>query len=237
MTDFSFDRQAAVDGIKTVFPLAVPGIPFGLVLGLVITTENIDPLAGWSSSWLMMAGASQLAALNLIADGTSAAVIIVTVLLINSRHAMYSAALRPKFSGMPAKFRLFAPYLLIDQTFAIADTAPELEGSTLRYRMWHFLGTGALVWSLWQISVALGIFVGDVVREEWSLTFAVPLLFTGLLALSVKSRPGVVAAVVAGFVAVAGRDLPQGSGLLLAIVLGVFAAGLADSQLNKAAAE
>ncbi len=150
---------------------------------------------------------------------------------------MYSAALRPKFSGMPAKFRLFAPYLLIDQTFAIADTAPELEGSTLRYRMWHFLGTGALVWSLWQISVALGIFVGDVVREEWSLTFAVPLLFTGLLALSVKSRHGVVAAVVAGFVAVAGRDLPQGSGLLLAIVLGVFAAGLADSQLNKAAAE
>ncbi len=84
MTDFSFDRQAAVDGIKTVFPLAVPGIPFGLVLGLLITTENIDPFAGWSSSWLMMAGASQLAALNLIADGTSAAVIIVTVLLINS---------------------------------------------------------------------------------------------------------------------------------------------------------
>lgn len=235
MTDFSFDRRAFVDGITTIFPLAIPGVPFGLVLGLIITTNEIDPWAGWSSSWLILAGASQLAALNLIADGASAAVIIVSVLLINSRHIMYSAALRPKFVGMPAKFRYLAPYFLIDQCFAVADTAPELEGSSLRYRMWHYLGGGAFLWTMWVVSVAIGILVGDVVREEWSLSFAVPLLFTGLLALSVKNRPGLVAAVVAGSVAVAGRDLPQGSGLLLGIVLGVAAAGIAEGRLEKAA--
>lgn len=232
MEDFSFDRRGFVDGIRAVFPLIVPGIPFGLVLGLTITANNIDPLAGWSSSWLIFAGSAQLVAFNLIDDGASATVIIVSVLLINSRHAMYSAALRPKFIAMPSKFRLLGPYFLLDQCFAVADTAPELENSKPPYRMWHFLGTGVLTWSIWLTSVAIGIMVGDVIREEWSLTFTVPLMFTGLLALSVKDRPGVLAAVVAGAVAVLGRELPQGSGLLLAIVLGVLAAGIAENQLE-----
>lgn len=234
MTDFSFDRQAVLDGFRAIVPLAIPGIPFGLVLGLLVTTNDIDPLAGWSASWLILAGASQLAALNLVADDASIAVIIVSVLLINSRHIMYSAALRPKFVGMPRRFRYLAPYFLIDQVFAVADTAPELEGSSLRYRMWHFLAAGLVVWTFWVGSVALGIFAGDIVREEWSLNFAVPLLFTGLLALSVKNRPGLVAAVVAGSLAIIGRDLPQGSGLLLAIVLGVVAAGVSESRFAGA---
>ena len=232
MTDFSFDRSAAIDGARTVFPLVIPGIPFGLVLGFIIKSEGIDLLAGWSSSWLMLAGASQLAALNLLADGASAIVIITSVLLINSRHAMYSAVLRPKFAEMPRWFRTFAPYLLIDQLFAVADSAPELEGSTPRYRMWHYLGGGAAVWSMWQIAVAVGIFVGDVVREEWSLSFAVPILFTGLLVLSVKDRPGIIAAVVAAAVAVAGRDLPQGAGLILGIIAGVLVAGTISARLE-----
>lgn len=232
MTDFSFDRRAAVDGAKTVFPLVIPGIPFGLVLGFIVKSEGIDLLAGWSTSWLIFAGSSQLAALNLVSEGASAIVIISSVLLINSRHAMYSAVLRPKFADMPRWFRTFAPYLLIDQLFAVADSAPELEGSSLRYRMWHYLGGGAAVWGMWQVAVALGILVGDIVREEWSLNFAVPVLFTGLLVLSVKDRPGVIAAVVAAGVAVAGRDLPQGAGLILGIIFGVAVAGTVSARLE-----
>lgn len=219
-----------------MFPLVIPGIPFGLVLGFIVKTEGIDLLAGWSSSWLIFAGSSQLAALNLVAEGASAIVIIASVLLINSRHAMYSAVLRPKFTEMPRWFRTFAPYLLIDQLFAVAESAPELEGSTARYRMWHYLGGGAAVWSMWQVAVAVGIFAGDIVRDEWSLDFAVPVLFTGLLVLSVKDRPGIVAAVVAATVAVAGRDLPQGAGLILGIIVGVIVAGSVSAHLEKRAA-
>ena len=43
-------------------------------------------------------------------------------------------------------------------------------------------------------------------------------------------RAGVVAATVGGIVAVLGADLPQGSGVLLAIVLGVTAGGLMDAH-------
>lgn len=233
MHGHAFDRQAVIDGIRRIAPLSVPGLPFGLVLGLIIRDGGIDALAGWSSSWLIFAGAAQLAALSLLAEDASAAVIIVTVLFINSRHAMYSAALKARFADLPTWFRILGPYLLLDQLFAITESTSELETSTGRYRLWHYLGAGAFIWLVWQLAVALGVFVGDIVDEDWSLTFAVPLLFGGLLILAVKDRPGIVAAVVASIVALLGRELPQGSGLLLAIIVGVAAAGVAERFLSE----
>jgi outer membrane lipoprotein SlyB len=50
--------------------------------------------------------------------------------------------------------------------------------------------------------------------------------------ISITNRAGVVAAVVGAVVAVLGADLPQGSGVLLAIVLGVVAGGIADTRLG-----
>jgi len=230
--DLSFDRAAALQGMKRILPLIVPGIPFGFLIGFIIHDEGLPLFAGWSSSWIIFAGSSQLVALNLIADGTSAAVIIVSVFFINSRHAMYSAALRSRFAMYPTWFRILGPYLLLDQQFAVADTAPDLEDPTPRYRLWHFMGAGLMTWSIWQILVAAGMFLGNVVREEWSLSFAVPILFLGLMVLSIRDRPGIVSAVVATIVVLAGRDLPQGSGLLLAIVLGVAAGAIAETRLE-----
>ncbi len=235
MQDLTFQKDAFLDGMKRVFPLSVPGIPFGFVIGVLIAEEQLLPsFASWASSWVIFAGAAQLAALALLAENASAIIVIATVFLINSRHAMYSATLRGRFSDYPLPTRVLMSYLLIDQQFAVTETAPELEAPTRRYRLWHFLGGGTLLWSIWQTTVALGIVLGSVVREEWQLSFAVPLLFLGLLVLSLKDRPGVVAAIVGAVVAVAGRNLPQGSGLLLAIILGVAAAGFL-SERNHAA--
>lgn len=228
--DLSFDRRAALDGMATMWPLMIPGIPVGVVLGLAIREEGLPLLAGWSTSWIIFAGASQLAAINLIAQGASSLVIIATVIAINARHIIYSAALRGRFAPYPTWIRATVPYLLIDQQFAAAETAPELVDPTPRYRLWHFLGGGALLWTVWQVAVALGIAIGDFVREEWQLIFSVPILFLGLMVLSLRSKPTVVAAVVAGAVAVFARGLPQGSGLLLAIFLGAAAGVIAEGQ-------
>lgn len=234
--DLRFDRRAFFAGVKAIAPLGIPGVPFGFVIGFIIQDEGLPTFAGWSTSWIIFAGSSQLAAINLLAEGASAIVIVVTVLLINSRHAMYSAALRSRFSMYPQWLRIVLPYFLIDQAFAVADTAPELADPTPGYRMWHFIGSGAFMWTMWQTAVATGIFVGDVIREEWALNFAVPILFLGLMVLSLKSRPAVVAAVVGAAVAVAAQSFPQGSGLLLAIILGVIAGGVAEVRLERSTA-
>lgn len=233
MREYSFDRRAALDGARRIAPLAAPGVPFGLVLGVLIRDSGIDVLAGWSSGFIIFAGAAQLAALNLLADDASALVIILTVVFINARHAMYSAALRPRFATFPTWFRWIGPYFLLDQQFAVAESTPELRNAEPRYVIWHWLGAGTVLWSIWMLSMTAGVIVGDIVDEGWSLNFAVPLLFGGLLVLAVKDRPGALAATVAAVIAVVGQDLPQGSGLLLAIVVGVVVGGMAEQARSS----
>jgi predicted branched-subunit amino acid permease len=223
-----FDRAAFVAGIRDILPIAVPAIPFGLVLGLAIGDSGLATFAAWSSSWLIFAGASQLAAIELLAQQAGAAVVMVTVGFINSRHLMYSAALRSRMAGFPTWFRVVGPYFLIDQSFAVANAQPD--GIDDRTRMWHYFGTAALLWTVWQTSVATGIAMGDLIRPEWQLPFAVPLLFGGLMILSITNRAGVAAAVVGASVALLAAELPQGSGVLLAIVAGVTAGAVVEGR-------
>ena len=233
MTDLSFDQRAARAGIKAIWPLIIPGIPVGLVVGLVVAERGVPTFLGWSTSWIIFAGSSQLAAVELIADGASATVIILTVFFINARHFIYSAALRQRWSIYPLWVRILAPYVLIDQQFAVAETAPELVDPTPRYRLWHFLGAGAFIWSIWQLAVTVGILVGDLVQEEWQLIFSVPILFLGLMILSIRNRASVAAAVAGGVIALLGRDLPQGAGLLLAIIIGMTIGAVVDQRIEQ----
>ena len=231
--DLGFDRRAALDGVKAIWPLMIPGIPVGLVVGLVVTERGVPTVLGYSTSWIIFAGSSQLAAVELLADSASAIVIILTVFFINARHIIYSAGLRERFSLYPAWVRIIAPYLLTDQQFAVAETVPELVAPTPRYRLWHFLGAGIFMWSLWQLSVVAGILIGDIVRDEWQLIFSVPILFLGLMVLSIRNQSSVAAAFVGGTIALLAQDLPSGSGLLLAIILGMTVGALIDHQVEQ----
>ncbi len=212
----------------------IPGIPVGLVVGLVVAERGVPAFLGWSTSWIIFAGSSQLAAVELIGEGAGPTVIILTVFFINARHIIYSAAMRDRFAVYPLWVRVVAPYLLIDQQFAVAETAPELVNPTPQYRLWHFVGAGIFMWTIWQLAVGTGVIVGDLVREEWQLIFSVPVLFLGLMVLSIKNQAGAAAAVTGGVIAVLGQDLPQGSGLLLAIIIGMAVGALVEQRSSAA---
>lgn len=228
-----WDPQGARDGVRDLLPMAPPVPIFGLVLGLLITeSEVVTKLAGWSASFIVYGGASQLAALLVLDAGGSALFTVITILVVNARHMMYSAALQERFAGAPAWFRWFGPYLLSDQVFAISEQRPDSD--TMAYRVSHFMAGGILWFSLWLVTVGVGIFVGNVIPESWSLDFAVPLLFLALLINALRDRPGIVAAAVSGVIAVVGRDLePAGLGLLGGAICGITVAAMLDLRLEQ----
>ena len=220
------------DGLTDLAPLAPPVPFFGLVLGVLIAESAVvGELAGWSSSWLVFGGASQLAAILVLDEGGSALLAVATILVVNARHAMYSAALQPRYRNAPRWFRRAGPYVLVDQVFAIVEPRPDSD--PMPYRVSHFLSAGIFWLVLWNASVALGIAVGNVVPDSWSLDFAVPLLFLGLLVNALRDRPGLVAAGVSGTIAVIGRRWePAGLGLLAGAVTGVAVAAALDHRLR-----
>ncbi len=232
-----WDRSAAIDGIRALLPLALPAPFFGLVLGVQIgESPLVDNTAGWASSWLIFGGASQLAAVTLLNAGGSAVLAVLTVLAINSRHIMYSAALQPRFRDAPLWFRYIGPYVLVDQVFATSDARSD--DDSMAYRVSFYLVSGVCWFLLWNLSVLAGILVGNVVPASWSFDFAVPLMFLGLMVNALKDRPGIVAAAISGVIAVMARDLePAGSGLLVGALCGMTVAALLDWRLESGSDE
>lgn len=214
-------RQGVIDAL----PLVVPAIPFGLVIGLAITTSGMNGFVGWSSSWLIFGGAAQLTVITLLGSGVAVAAAVGTALVVNARHLMYSAALAPTFQSQPRWFRWLGPYLLIDQQFALTSVRPEEEPGRFRT---YYLAAGATFWSLWQMAVALGLLIGPVVPEEWNLEFAIPILFIGLLVIGIDHWPKVVAAAVGAGVTYLAAGMPNRTGLLVGAFVGILAGAIAE---------
>ncbi len=202
-------------------------IPFGLITGVTAANSEIGTFLAWATSWIIFAGAAQLATLDLFNAGAASVVIIATALTINARHFMYSGALAPAFQEYPSRWRLALPYLLTDQAYAIT-IGPYEEHIDPVYRRYFFLGGAASFWVMWQITTALGVMLGAIIPPEWGLTFAVPLVFIALLVPTLKNRPSVLAAVVGGGVAVMAVSAPYQSGLIIGAIAGVVAGTASD---------
>lgn len=221
----SVDRSVARQGVIDALPLFVPAVPFGLVIGLAIADSGMNPLVGWSSSWVVFAGAAQLTLITLLGSGAALVAAVGTALVVNARHLMYSAALAPTFQRQPPWFRRLGPYLLIDQVFALMAVRPHEEPDRFRT---YYLAVGITFWTLWLGVTALGILIGPVIPQEWNLEFAVPILFIGLLVLGVDRWPKVVAAVVGVVATYLAAGLPNRTGLLVGASVGVVAGTIAE---------
>jgi 4-azaleucine resistance transporter AzlC len=219
-------RRALIDGVRAFAPLLIAVIPFGLVFGIVAAGSEVGPWLGGATSFIIFAGAAQLATLQLIDAGAAGAVVIATALVINARHLMYSAALAPAFREFPKGARIALPYLLTDQAFALSIVRfGEVEDPV--YRRWFFTGAGLSLWGPWQVFTIAGIVLGAQVPESWSLDFAIPLMFVILLVPTIKGRPELIAAVVGATVAVIADGTPYGLGLIIGAVSGVAAGVIA----------
>ena len=222
-------RSAIFDGSRAVAPLLVGVIPFGLIFGVTAAGSVVGGSLGYATSFIIFAGAAQLATIQLLDTGVAAMVVIATALVINGRHLMYSAALAPHFREFPATSRIMFPYLLTDQAFAVSIVRYD-EAADPTYKRWFYFGAGISLWITWQLTTAAGVVLGAQVPESWSLDFAIPLVFLALLIPAVRSRPALVAAVVGGGVALVASGAPFGLGLIIGALSGV-AAGVAAERL------
>ena len=205
-------------GIADALPLYVPAVPFALVIGLAIVESGLNPFAVWSGSWLIFGGAAQLTLVTLLGSGAAIVAAITAALVVNARHLMYSAAMAPVYQSQPAWFRWLGPYFLIDQMFALTSIRADEEPEVFRT---YYLAAGATFWTLWQLTTALGVFLGPVVPQSWNLEFAIPLLFIGLIVLGIDKSSKAVAALVGAATTFLFADLPNRSGLLVGAVVGI----------------
>ncbi len=226
-------KKAFQDGAKAVVPILLGIVPFALIAGISAIGAGFSQLEALAMSYLVFAGAAQLAAVDLIGQHASVVVIVLTALIINLRFFMYSASLAPHFHGLPLQWRGILAYLLTDQAFAVSISA--FNNDRHHFKHWYYLGAALTLWGTWQIGTAVGVFLGAHIPKSWSLDFAIPLTFLALLLPALKDRPSIIAAVTAGALALAGHGLPYNLGLFLAALGGIVVGCLSDRRIKNAA--
>jgi len=228
-------------GAAAVAPMLVGIIPFGLVAGATPVANGLGGGVAVGFSTIVFAGASQLAAVDVLSDGGSAVVAALAACTINLRMLLYSASLAPHLAHEPLTHRLGAAYLLTDQAYAVSITRWSPDSDPER-RLSYYLGAGLLLWVSWQLSTILGALVGTAVPDDVPLDFAVPLVFLVLLVPALSSRPAVVAASVGGAAAVLAGVAGAGPlyvivGALSGIVAGATAEAVQDRRRSARGAD
>jgi 4-azaleucine resistance transporter AzlC len=226
-------RAEFVAGARAQLPILLGVAPFGAIYGVLAVGAGLSPAAAQAMSAIVFAGSSQFMAAGLF-GATPWLVIVLTAFVMNLRHALYSASVAPYLAHLPRRWKLVLAYLLTDEAYAVAIQRFHAPGGTVHHH-WYLLGTGLALWLTWQLSTAVGVFLGAQVPGTWGLDFALALTFITILVPSLADRPSALAALVAGIVALLGAALPYKLGLLLAACAGI-AAGLAVSRLRTSAA-
>jgi predicted branched-subunit amino acid permease len=208
-----------------MLPLLVGVAPFGLVVGVTVAELGLPHLAGWSLAWLVYAGSAQLAAVSLLAGSASAVVVIASVVVINLRLALYSAAMAPHWRGTSTVWRLAAAYLLVDPSFAVGTES--YDGSRPRRQAHlHYLGAGLVLWAGWLAVIGIGVTAGATLPAWLRLETVGPLYLVTRVVLSARSVAAQVGVAVAVAVAVVASLLPLHLGPAVGMAAGLLAGSL-----------
>lgn len=223
-------------GFKAGAPFVLVIAPFGLLFGVVSAEAGLDIVQTMAMTVLVIAGASQFAAVQLLTDHAPTFVVILTGLAVNMRMAMYSASLTPHLGKAKLWKRVMVAYFLVDQNYAVAISEFEKNPARpLSDKLAYFFGAVSPLAPLWYLFTYIGAVAGAAIPPEYALDFAVPITFIAIVAPALRSLPHIAAAFVSVAAALALAWVPYNAGLMLAALLAMATGAAIEKRLERTA--
>ena len=232
----STGKSAFWTGFRDGLPFMFVVGPFGLLFGVVAAEAGLTVAQAMTMTSLVIAGASQFAAVQLMVENAAFPLILLAALAVNLRMAMYSAALVPWLGQAPLWQRLAVSYLNVDQTYTLAmlryERDPEM---VVRARVVYFFGAATPIIPVWLVFSYVGMRAGTAIPEALALDFALPITFIAMVAPMLRTAAHVAAAGVSVVVGLALSGLPSGLGLLIAAVAAMAAGAMVEARRESTA--
>ena len=191
-------KSAFRKGLADAAPFVLVIIPFASLFGILATEAGLNVFETLAFSVVVIAGAAQFTALQLMQEHAPTAIVLASALAVNLRMAMYSASLTPYIGSAPLWQRALAAYLTVDQSYVCAMAQYEKQPDmTIPQRMAYFFGCVTPIVPLWYLFTLVGAMVGAQIPESWALDFALPITFLAMIAPMFRTPAHVVAALVA----------------------------------------
>ena len=190
-------RAALAEG----WPVLLTSVVVGATYGVIARQSGLSVLEASGSSVLMFAGAAQFATVGLLQSGAGVLEIVLSVLLINLRHLLMAASLRPHFASASVPRRLALAYILTDEAFAMGIGWFRRGHRDLAY----FATFGSLLWLCWNSGTIVGALFGAGIDQpqRYGIDFAITACFVAIVAIGLRHRADVVVALAAALVAAA----------------------------------
>lgn len=216
-------------GFRQGLPFLLVICPFALLFGVVGTEAGLNIAQVMGFSVLVIAGAAQFTAIQLMVDNVPTLIVLTSALAVNLRMAMYSATLTPHLGAAPLWQRALVSYFMVDQSFAAANQHYEAHPDLpLPAKLAFFFGVISSVAPFWYGFTYVGAAVGTAIPPEYALDFAVPITFLAIIAPALRTVAHIAAALVSIGVALALNFLPYNLWLLVA----AFAAMIVGAQVE-----
>lgn len=214
--------QQFLYGVRDSIPMIVGILPFGLIYGALASLAGLSLGQALGMSLLVYAGSAQFIAISLLTLGSGAVVILLTTLVVNLRHVLYSAALQPYVGRLPQRWRVPLAFGLTDETFAVVQRRYLARGMT-EHGQWYHAGVALALYLSWVSSSLVGALFGQSVPNlaGWGLDFAMLATFIGIVVPALRNQPQIAAALVAGAVALLCHAWPYKLGLMAAALSGI----------------
>jgi 4-azaleucine resistance transporter AzlC len=222
-------RKSFWAGVRAEIPLLIGVFPFGLLYGATALAAGLTSAQAQGMSSIVFAGTAQFITAQLVHEAAPAAVIVLTIAVVNLRHVLYSASMAPYVEKLPTRWKTGLAYLLTDEAYAASIIHYEEDGAGPTSHFF-FLGAALALWVTWQISTALGIFLGTTIPQSWPLEFAIPLTFIAMVVPTLKDKPVIAAAATASVAAVLTSWMPYKLGLIAAALAGIAAGVIAEGR-------
>ena len=224
-------KSAYLKGFLDGVPFLLVIVPFATLFGVLAVEAGLNVVEALVFSLVVIAGAAQLTAIQLMQENAPTFVVLASALAVNLRMAMYSASLTPYIGAAPLWQRAFAAYLIVDQSYLVAiakfEEVPEM---TVPQRMAYFLGAVTPVAPFWYGFTVVGALLGARIPEGWALDFAIPITFLAIIAPMFRTLAHVVAAFVAVVVSLLCVGVPYSLGVIIGGLAGMMAGAFVEKR-------
>ena len=210
----TFTLRGAMLGARRTIPIAISGFAIGIVFGVLARQAKLSVMDALLMSGLVYAGASQFVALSLWTTiPFPVTTIILTTFIVNMRHLLMGASLRPWFSKLSPWKVYITVFFMVDESWALTMSDFAKGGRDAGF----LLGSGFILYIAWVSSAVIGRTVGAWIQNpaQWGLDFAFTAVFTALLAGMWKGKSNLLPWAVAAIVAVAAAHLLPGKWYIL----------------------
>jgi 4-azaleucine resistance transporter AzlC len=213
-------------GLSDISPMIVAYIPIAMLWGTLAASKGLSPLESLLTSAFVFGGASQFVAIEMWREPLPIILMVVTVFVVNLRHALMSASISRHLGGISSRWHPMMMYVLTDEAWAMAERKALARPLTLPY----YLGVAAPLWPIWSGFTFIGAWLGAKLGNPAAigLDFAFAAMFISILAGFWKGpRTGAVI-IASAVVAIAAKTYLPGAwyivsgGLAGAIVAAIF---------------